>query len=172
MKRIACSICLMAAAACASVTGSPEPPATSSDVSELGNSCSVSCNNARTQCEATCERFPRPNCETSCDQRFSNCMHACGCPFSEESDHVSFDHADPTSTLLCVGPFNARGVYYQQYNTFQRTDHVRDTLQCDGTFTEIVLSSTVSAAGPCFHRLFPDSPCPQSQTSATGLCTF
>lgn len=172
MNRIAFSMCVMAATACAGVSSSPEPAATSTEVSELGNGCSVSCNNARAQCEATCERFPRPNCEENCDQRFSNCMHVCGCPFNEESDHVSFDHAEATSTFICVGPFNARGVYYQQYNTFQRIDHVRDTLQCDGTITETLLSSTVSPAGACFHRLFPDTACPLSQTTGAGLCTL
>ena len=172
MKTGVLSLCLIAVTACASALESPEPLATSSAASELGNGCSVSCNNARAQCEATCERFPRPNCETNCDTRFSNCMHVCGCPFNEEFDRVSFDHADAVNAGLCVGPFNKPGVFYQQYNLFDRTDHVRDTLQCDGTITEAVVSSTVSSAGPCFHRLFPDSPCGISNATTTGLCTF
>jgi hypothetical protein len=99
-------------------------------------------------------------------------MHACGCPISQEFDRVSFDHADPTNTFICVGPVFGSGVVYQQYNTFQRTDHIRDTLQCDGTTTETVVSSTVTSSGSCFHRLFPDVSCGLTQTTGAGLCTL
>lgn len=171
MKLCGLAMCLTAAA-CATPIGTADPPATSSETSELVTACTVQCNNAWLQCNSVCERFPRPNCEESCDQRLSNCMQACGCPISQESDRVSFDHADPTNTFLCVGPVFGSGVLYQQYNTFQRTDHIRDTLECDGTTTETVVSSTVTSSGTCFHRLFPDLSCQPTQSSGAGLCTF
>ena len=166
MKLCVLAMCLLTAAACATPIGTSGEPATSSETSELGNACTVSCNNASTQCFATCDRFPRPNCEENCDTRFSNCMHACGCPFSDTFDSTSFDHADATSTFLCVGPVNSSGVVYQQYNTFQRTDHVQETLQCDGTIVDTVLSSTVTSSGACYHRLFPDVSCQPTQITA------
>jgi hypothetical protein len=171
MKLCVLAMCLTAAA-CATPIETPDQPATSSETSALGNACSVSCRNASIQCNATCDRFPRPNCEENCDQRFSNCMHVCGCPFTDTFDRVSPDHADATSTFICVGPLNSSGVVYQRYNTFVRTDHIQETLQCDGLTTQTVLSSTVSSAGPCYHRLFPDQTCVLTQTTTAGLCTF
>lgn len=172
MKTGLLSMCLIAVTACSAVADSPEPAATSSATSELGNSCTVACNDARLRCEATCERFPRPSCEENCDQRFSNCMHVCGCPFNEEFDRVSFDHADATQLFLCVGPIGKQGVSYQRYDLFDRVDHVRDTLQCDGTTTETVVSSTVISAGPCFHRLVPDFVCGPTDVTTPPLCTL
>jgi hypothetical protein len=108
----------------------------------------------------------------NCDTRLANCLRACGCPFVEEFDRVTLDHADPTSTLLCVGNIPNPGVLYQVFNTFKRTDHVRQTLQCDSTLTEVVLSSVVSPNGACTHRLFPDQSCFHSTVLPQGLCTF
>lgn len=153
-------------------TTPPAEPEASQATGELGSSCTLQCSNAQLQCEATCERFPRPSCEENCDTRFDNCMHACGCPFTEEIDRTSFDHADATASFLCVGSFPNPGKRYQVYNFFDRTDHVRRTLQCDGSTTETVLSSTVTAAGQCTHKLFPDQTCPQATISPNGLCTF
>lgn len=77
MKLCVLAMCLFAAA-CVTPIETPEPPATSSDSSEIQNACTVSCNNAWLQCNAVCERFPRPNCEESCDQRLANCLAVCG----------------------------------------------------------------------------------------------
>jgi hypothetical protein len=169
--------CLVVLAACAAEVPATAPapavePATSVATADIGTACTNQCTNAANQCQATCDRFPRPNCEENCDNRFSNCMHACGCPISNEFDQVSLDHTDPTNQFLCVGPINANGLSYQKYNLFQRTDHIRETLQCDGLITQTVLSSTVSSAGPCFHKLFPNAPCFPTQSSGVGLCTF
>jgi hypothetical protein len=161
-------------AACAANPAPPalDEPTTSMATSEVTNACANQCNTASIQCFATCDRFPNPNCESRCDQRFANCMQACGCPFNSEFDRVTFDHAVAVNTFVCIGPLNHAGVYYQQYNEFQRTDHVRETLQCDGLTTQTVLSSTVSPAGPCLVRLFPDVSCPISQLPSPGICPF
>lgn len=155
--------------ACAAPPAEPEPETATS---ELGNSCTLQCNNAQLQCESTCERFPRPGCEDSCDTRFINCMHACGCPFTEEFDRTTFDHADATSTFPCAGTFPNPGKRYQAYNLFNRVDHVQRTLQCDGSTTETVLSSSVVAAGQCSHKLFPDQACSPVTVPLAGLCVF
>jgi hypothetical protein len=176
MKMILYIALTVAIPACAGSPEDPElrTPAIASMTSELGNQCTIQCNNANVQCNATCERFPRPGCEDKCDQRFLNCMATCGCPFNNEFDRTVFDHATRTVGTLCVGPPFSPGVIYQRYNLFTRTEHVRETLQCDGSISQVVLSSTVSAPQVCFHDdFFPSSlSCPNSQVSLTGICSF
>jgi hypothetical protein len=163
MKLCVLALCLLTAAACATPIGAADPPATSSETSAIGNACTQNCFNASNQCFATCDRFPRVNCEDNCDQRFTTCMQTCGCPVSTTFDQVSFDHADATSTFLCIGPVNSTGVFYQKYNTFQRTDHIQESVECDGNLVDTVLSSTVTSSGACYHRLFPDVTCRPTQ---------
>ncbi len=176
MKSKVVVMCVMVLAACATQASEPlvssEEPDPASVESELGNACTLQCGNANLQCNATCERFPRPGCEESCDTRLANCLRSCGCPFTEDFTRVVFDHATATNNFLCVGSFPGAGVAYQVFNLFKRTEQVRRTLQCDNTTTETVLSSVVSPDGSCTHRLFPDQPCGQATTSPTGLCTF
>jgi hypothetical protein len=178
MKGFAFAISLFAAAACTTTPAEPgepgEPgaaePAISTAISALGNACTIQCRNSYMQCNSVCERFPRPNCEENCDARFANCMRACGCPFSEEFDRTSFDHAEQTNSFLCVGPTSGSGFTHRRINIFNRTDRIRRTLGCDGLTTETVLSSNVFFAGPCYNRLFPDQSCPFPQASPQALC--
>jgi len=168
-------MCLFAMVACTETPAPPgdrSEPATSTEISALGNACTIQCRNANIQCNSVCLRNPRPNCEENCDTRFLNCMRSCGCPFSEEFDVTSFDHSTPTNTFVCVGPPNRNGFTYQRYDWFGRTDHKRRTLECDGTTTETTLSSTVFFDGPCYRKLFPDQGCTLTQVSVEQICTF
>src|SRR6185503_1761357 len=163
MERYALVISVFAAACTATPAepGEPAEPeaATATAVSELGNACTIQCRDAYTRCNAACLRNPNPNCETSCDSRFLNCMRVCGCPFSEEFDRTVFDHSEPTNTIVCVGPPLGNGFSYRKINMFSRTEHVRRTLDCDGLTTETVLSSTVFPSGTCYSSLFPAQTC-------------
>jgi hypothetical protein len=174
MKTNVLVMCLIVIPACIQGPGEPAArtePATSEAVSALGNTCFFQCRSANVQCNATCERFPRPNCEDTCEQRNQNCVQSCGCPFSEEFDEVAFDHRAPTTTSICLGNVPAPGVRYQVYSIFERIDHIRETLECDYTTTHTVVSSTY-VNGQCNHRLLPDEPCTPSVAFPTGLCTF
>lgn len=168
MKTYVFAICLVVAGAC-STTALPDPPTTSSDTAALGNACTISCNNASIQCNATCDRNPRPNCEQSCDQRLLNCMQACGCPFNEDTFTTTFDHLEATSAIICAGT-GSSGTAYRVYNIFDRTDDVRRTLQCDGTTTSSLVSSTVAATGlTCDGEVPPPSGCNPVNGSPGGL---
>jgi len=158
MKFCIFAICLVGAGACSTAT-TLDQPTTSSDTAALGNACTIQCNNASIQCNATCDRNPRPNCEQSCDQRLLNCMQACGCPFSQDTFQTTFDHLQATSNTLCVGS-GSSGIAYRVYNIFDRTDDIRTTLQCDGTTTSSVVSSTVAATGlTCDGAVSPTAAC-------------
>jgi hypothetical protein len=150
-------ICLVTAGACAA-TATPEPSTTSSSTAALGNACTIQCNNASIQCNAVCDRNPRPNCEDNCDQRFSSCMQACGCPFSQDTFQTTFDHLVPTTTTLCVGT-GTSGVAYRVYGMVNRTDDTRTTLQCDGTTTTSTVSSTFTQSGTCDGAISPAMAC-------------
>jgi hypothetical protein len=184
MRRFAIAVFLTMMTACAiedtgsSDSGEPEvsapvaEPETSSTSASLVNACANQCRNSSNQCFATCDRFPNPFCESRCEQRFANCMQACGCPFSAEFTRITIDHVVPRGIFLCVGPAAAPGFVHQVYDMFQRTERVRETLQCDGLTTEVVLSSTVSPAGTCNRRLFPDVPCASSTVPVANICVF
>ena len=158
MKTCIFAICLVVAGACSTATP-PDQPTTLSDTAALGNACTIQCNNASIQCNATCDRNPRPNCEQSCDQRFLSCMEVCGCPFNQDTFQTSFDHLEATSATVCVGT-GSSGIAYRVYNIFNRTDDVRTTLQCDGTTTSAVVSSTVAPTGTtCDIAVSPTATC-------------
>lgn len=158
MKMCMLAIYLVVAGAC-STTATLDPPMTSSDTAALGNACTLQCNNASIQCNATCDRNPRPNCEPNCDQRFTNCMQACGCPFNQDTFQTAFDHLEATSATVCVGT-GSSGIAYRVYNIFNRTDDIRTTLQCDGTTTSGVVSSTVAPTGTsCDGAISPTMGC-------------
>jgi hypothetical protein len=156
MKSRVFAIYLVAAGACATAT--PDQPTTSSNTAALGNACTIQCNSASIQCNATCDRNPRPNCEQNCDQRLANCMQACGCPFSEDTLQTTFDHLESTTTTLCVGT-GTSGLAYRVYSIFNRTDDIRTTLQCDGTTTSGVVSSTITQSGTCDGAVSPAMTC-------------
>lgn len=163
-------------AACAASGDPPEPTAvgaTASVASELTNACTVQCNNAWLQCNATCERFPRPSCEASCDQRLATCDASCGCPSTREFDRVVFDHAIQRPGSTCVGDVQtSTGLQYGHYDKFTRTEHVRETLQCDGSKTQTVLSFVVNGPVPCLHKEV-DIPCTAVEVApSAGLCIF
>lgn len=174
MKYNVLVMCLIAIAACAE--GSTElraaEPETSMAVSELGNACTLQCRNGNIQCNATCERFPRPNCEENCDARLLNCMRACGCPFHENFDRVFADHSEPTNTFICVGNRGNLGVRYRVHNLFNRVEHWRRTLQCDGLTTESLVSTEIVFDGTCTSRIFPEISCTPLDTSGEGLCVL
>lgn len=174
MKSIVLATCLIATAACTEVTTEPFAPEETASVavSELGNACTLQCRNAWLQCNATCDRFPRPGCEENCDARLVNCMRVCGCPFVEEFDRVVADHVEATSTFLCVGDFPNPGLVHQVFNLFKRTERVRRTLQCDGAISETVLSAVVSSDGQCASRLFPPVGCPVGGGLVIPFCGF
>jgi hypothetical protein len=157
MKVCGFIIYLAAAAACAAAA-SPDQPTTSSSTAALGNACTIQCNNASIQCNAVCDRNPRPNCEENCDQRLSNCMQACGCPFSQDTFQTTFDHLQPTTTTLCVGT-GTSGLAYRVYGMVNRTDDIRTTLQCDGTTTSSVVSSSFTQSGTCDGAISPATTC-------------
>jgi len=171
MKPTLFAVCLIAIAACA---GAPPPdqPATSSDTAELGNACTIQCNTASQQCNAVCDRNPRPNCEQNCDTRLTNCMQACGCPFSQDTFQTTFDHLEGGNITTCVGTgFN--GTRYRLYGVFSRIDDIRQTLQCDGTTTSAVVSSTVALTGNCYGAIPPGVPCRPATTDPANIivCT-
>jgi len=170
MKRIILALSLCAVAACTG--GAAEPPdrgePTTLTSSELSNACANQCATAQASCEATCERFPNPNCLPRCDSRFASCMVACGCPFNNDYDVVSFDHVVATSNTVCLGT-SSSGTTNRVYTVYNRTDHMRETLQCDGSTTQTVLSSSVAAAGTCVAPVPPPSGCSQNVVSPSGF---
>jgi hypothetical protein len=173
MKRImsALSLSLCVLAGCAS--GAPEPgdagePTTSAASSALSNTCANQCTATQASCEATCERFPNPNCLPRCDTRFATCMQTCGCPFNHDYDVVSFDHASPTSNTVCIGT-SSSATTNRVYTVYNRTDHMRETLQCDGSTTLTLLSSSVAAGDSCVAPVPPPSGCSQNVVSPAGF---
>jgi hypothetical protein len=173
MKIYSLVMCVTVLAACTAGPGAQpgdSEVAISSDTSEITNACANQCTTNLAQCEANCNRFPNPFCESRCDQRFANCMRACGCPFVEEFDRISPAPSVPTNTFLCVGPRGGSGFRYRQINTFVRIDRIRQVLQCDGSITETVISSTIGSTGACYILVVPEEGCAPTQVSEVGPC--
>lgn len=173
MKIYSLVMCVVVIAACATGSG-PLPddtePAASSDTSEITNGCANTCFSNLAQCEANCNRFPNPFCESRCDQRFANCMQACGCPFVEEFDRISPLPSVPTNTFICVGPSSGSGLRYRKIDTFVRIDRIRQVQQCDGSITETVISSTIGSTGSCYVVVVPAQTCAPTDTSQAQSC--
>lgn len=153
MKTACFALFLSLICACATPPEEPrgtEAPPTATRTAALGNACTTQCGSAASQCNATCDRFPRPNCEQNCDARYLNCMTACGCPLSTTYDVTVFDHDVLLSDGLCVGRLNKPGILYREYQHYTRTDHYRETLACDGTTTTTLDSSTLNAPTTCY----------------------
>lgn len=173
MKLYSVIMCLTLIAACTTgPAGLPEDtePAASSDTSAITNACASQCSLNRAQCEANCNRFPNPFCEPRCDQRFASCMQACGCPFVEEFDRISSAPSVPSNSFICIGPRGGNGLRHRRIDLFVRIDRIRQVMQCDGSVTETVVSSTVASAGSCHSRVFPDQTCAPTDVPEATLC--
>ena len=116
--------------------------------------CEEQCNLDYWTCSDTCGPFGGALCEQQCVDAQNACLRTCElCPFIRNYSTTTLLSSQQTGARQCMEDYldPGDGAWYWQYFIRYRVTNYRETTNCDGSKTTVVLSSYTSSAY-CYNR--------------------
>lgn len=142
-------------------------------LSASAQTCEEQCTNDRYACDAGCTTYW---CYDECDQAYNGCVINCQpCqPSTRDYSTYTINSYTFTGQIRCLEEYLGarRGYRFYEYLYKYTTKNYRETTQCDGTKTTVLLS-TSTGQGFCWEKspYAGDSCSPYSSRAGYGFCS-
>ncbi len=137
--------------------------------------CEEQCGLDYWTCSDNCGAFGGALCEQQCVDAYNSCIHRCrSCPSTRDYSTSIMLSKQLTQPYKCLEEYaNAgRGYRFDEYYVRYKVTNYRETTNCDGTKTTVVLSS-YNTAGSCWKQVtFPNNTCSPYSSVAYPPCGF